>query len=138
MLIVMRTLLLLASVCTLACAAQAADVTGKWTARVPSMADDAKPGATDENTFIFKADGKNLSGSVNLGFGEAFKIQDGKIEGDQITFTVTAIFGDASHAYSFDLHFSGKISRDTIAFSRTMEGDDYGTKPLTFTAKRVK
>lgn len=135
---IMRTILLVVSAGMLACAARAADVSGKWTARVPSMAEEPKPGATDENTFVFKVEGKKLSGSVNLGIGEDFKIQDGKIEGDEITFTITATFGDSSHAYSFDLHFNGKISRDTIAFSRTMEGDDYGSKPLTFTAKRVK
>jgi hypothetical protein len=125
----MRTLVLVALVGTLVFAAQAADVTGKWTAQIPARGP-AGRGPT-ELTFVLKAEGKNLTGSVNGGRGGDSALRDGVVNGDEISFTAAGAFGG-------DAFYKGKVSGDTIAFSRTMEGEDYGTKPTTFTATRVK
>jgi len=125
----MRTLVLAAlAVGILVSAAQAADATGKWTAQIPART--AGRGPTDL-TFVLKVEGKNLTGSANGGRGGDSAIRDGVVNGDEISFTAAGSFGG-------DAFYKGKVSGDTIAFSRTMEGEDYGTKPTTFTATRVK
>jgi hypothetical protein len=127
----MKRLLLVALMGLFAFAAYAADVTGKWTAQLPGRG--MRGGtATVENTFVFKVDGKKLTGTVNMGRGGDSEIHDGKVEGDQISFTIVSSFGGA------DVSFKGKVSGDSIAFSRTMEGEDFGTPPTTFTATRAK
>ena len=126
----MRTLVLAAlAVGILVSAAQAADATGKWTAQIPARGP-AGRGPT-ELTFVLKAEGKNLTGSVNGGRGGDSALRDGVVNGDEISFTAEGAFGG-------DAFYKGKVSGDTIAFSRTMEGEDYGTKPTNLTASRVK
>jgi len=124
----MRRLVLGALIGVLVFAAQAADATGRWTAQIPGRA--GGRGAA-EMTFVIKVEGKKLTGSVKGGRGGDAEIRDGVANGDEISFTVEGAFGG-------DAFYKGKVSADTIAFSRTMEGEDYGTKPTTFTATRVK
>ena len=71
-------------------AALAADVTGKWTAQVPS-----RQGGTREQTFNFKADGDKLTGTISGRQGD-IAITDGKISGDTISFTVKMEYGGNS------------------------------------------
>jgi hypothetical protein len=111
-------------------AVSAADITGKWTAQVPGRGGSKGP-STMENTFVFKVEGKKLTGSANMGRGGDAQIENGKVDGDAISFTVANGFGG-------DSFYKGKVSGDTIAFTRTMEGEDYGTPPTTFTATRAK
>ena len=84
-----------------------------------------------ENTFVFKADGTKLTGTVNMGRGGDSEIRDGVVKGNELSFTAAGGFGG-------DAFFKGKVAGETIEFSRTMEGEDYGTKPTTFTATRAK
>ncbi|MGA2114015.1 MAG: hypothetical protein ABSH56_04615 [Bryobacteraceae bacterium] len=136
----MRTLLLVALMGALAGGVHADGVAGKWTAQVPRLA--WEPDQTPaQNTFVFKVESKKLTGSVNLGLGGDLEIRDGEVNGNEISFRVALTLsenGDTGHAYSFDVHFKGKVVRDTIEFARTMDADDYGTPPTKFTAKRVK
>ena len=67
---------------------------------------------------------------MNAGPGGEGAIEDGKIDGDEISFTVTTGSRGAS--------YKGKVSGDTIQFSRHNDMDDYGTPPTTFTAARAK
>lgn len=124
----MRTLVLAALMGIFVLAVSAADITGKWTAQVPGRG----RGGPSENTFVFKVQGKKLTGSTNMGRGGEAQIENGKVDGDDVSFTVTSSFGGSEATYK------GKVSGDTIAFSRTMEGEDYGTPPTKFTATRVK
>lgn len=124
----------------LALGAYAAGVAGKWTAQAPGLSWEPNAPLT-ENTFVFKVEGKKLTGSANLGLGGEVEIRDGEVNGNEISFSVTVTLGEANdtgHAYSWDLHFKGKIAGDTIEFARTTDTDDYGTPPTRFTAKRVK
>jgi hypothetical protein len=102
----------------------AADVTGKWTAQVPS-----RQGGTRDQSFNFKADGDKLTGTISGRQGE-IAITDGKISGDTISFTVKMEYG----GNSVEQKYTGAISGDEIKFKR--EG---GQGPAReFTAKRAK
>jgi hypothetical protein len=108
----------------LAITALAADVTGKWTAQVPG-----RGGQTREATFTFKADGNALTGSVSGPRG-AMDISDGKIDGDQISFTQTIEF----NGNTIKFLYKGTVSGDEIKFTRTRDGGE--GQAQEFTAKR--
>ena len=122
----MRTLALFASLALLACllvtSALAANVDGKWTAQVPG-----RQGNTQEMTFNLKADGDKLTGTVATPRGE-MPIQEGKVDGDNISFSQTLEFGGQSRK----IMYKGKVSGDTIEFTRGM-----GEREAKFTAKRA-
>jgi hypothetical protein len=107
-------------------AAFAADVNGKWTAQVPG-----RGGQTREATFTFKADGGVLTGSVSSPRGEA-EISDGKVDGDQISFTQTMNF----QGNEMKFIYKGVVSGDEIKFTRTREGGQGEGQTQEFTAKR--
>ena len=123
----MRTLLTGALVGIFAIAAFAADVTGKWTAEVPG-----RGGNMATNTFVLKQDGAKLTGTLDGGRGGPVEITDGKVDGDNISFTVTRTFGDNT----FKQTYKGKVSGSEIKFTRTMEGGQGGAAPVEFTAKK--
>ena len=106
--------------------AVAADVSGKWTAQVPG-----RGGQMNESTFTFKVDGDKLTGTVSGRQGE-IPISDGKVSGDDISFTTTVSRG----GNEFKINYKGKISGDEIRFTRVREGGQ--GQPAEFTAKRVK
>ena len=107
-----------------AVAAFAADVSGKWVAQVPG-----RNGQTREVTFNLKADGGSLTGTVS-GRGGDNPIADGKIDGDNISFTQTLEF----NGNSVKLLYKGKISGDEIKFTRQRDGGE--GRGAEFTAKR--
>jgi hypothetical protein len=112
-------LLLLAAV-----AVFAADVSGKWVAQMPG-----RGGETREATFTFKVDGDQLTGSVSGRRGD-MPISDGKIDGDDISFTQVMEF----NGNQMKLIYKGKVSGDEIKFNRQREG---GERSVEFTAKRA-
>ena len=112
-------ILLLAAV-----AAFAADVSGKWVAQVPG-----RGGETREATFTFKVDGNQLTGSVSGRRGDV-AISDGKIDGDDISFSQVMEFG----GNQVKLLYKGKVSGSEIKFTRQREG---GERTVEFTAKRA-
>ena len=106
--------------------AWAADISGKWVAQVPG-----RQGQTRETTFNFKAEGAKLTGTVSGMQGDN-PISDGKIDGENISFTVVSNFG----GNEVKLLYKGKVSGDEIKFTRSRDG---GTQPpQEFTAKRAK
>jgi len=106
--------------------AWAADVTGKWTAQIPG-----RQGQTRETTFNFKVDGEKLTGTMSAGQASEIEISDGKVSGDEISFTVKQTFGDNE----IKLLFKGKVSGDEIQFTRQREGSE---QSQSFTAKRAQ
>ena len=67
--------------------AVAADLNRKWKAEFTTP-----DGTARFNTFNFKADGANLTGAV-AGAQDETSIQNGKISGDEISFTAEWPFG---------------------------------------------
>ncbi|HEX2488257.1 MAG TPA: hypothetical protein VHR27_02580 [Blastocatellia bacterium] len=106
--------------------AWAADVNGKWTAQVPG-----RDGQTRELTFTFKAEGERLTGSMSGQQGDS-EITDGKISGDQISFTVKINMQGNERKFLY----KGTVSGDEMKVTRTIEGGN--RPPQEFTAKRVK
>jgi hypothetical protein len=109
----------------LALTAMAADITGKWTAQMPG-----RNGQMREQTFNFKVDGNMLTGSVSGRQGD-MAISDGKIDGDQISFTQTMEF----NGNTMKLIYKGTVSGDEIKFTRQRAGGE--GQGQEFTAKRA-
>lgn len=104
-------------------AALAADFNGKWTADVET------PRGTQTLTFDFHVDGAKLVGSITSPRGE-MEIQDGKVDGDTISFSQVMNF----NGNEFKISYSGKAAGETIKFTRQA-----GDRPAQeFTATRVK
>ncbi|HYM10998.1 MAG TPA: hypothetical protein VEU62_09700 [Bryobacterales bacterium] len=108
----------------LAATAAAADVTGKWVAQVPT-----RGGEMRETTFTFKADGEKLTGTMSGPRGET-EISDGKVSGDELSFTVNLSF----NGNDVKLLYKGTVSGSEIKFTREREGSD---RKQEFTAKRL-
>ncbi len=106
--------------------AAAADVSGKWTAQVPG-----RGGETRETTFNFKADGDKLTGTMSGMQGNEIAISDGKVSGDNLSFSVSMSFG----GNDVKLLFKGKVSGNEIKFTREREGGQ--GRVQEFTAKKV-
>ncbi len=117
----MRTLLCLFF--ALAFTASAADVvTGTWKGTVDT------PGGTFENTFIFKAEGGTLTGTLQGGPGGELKIEEGKVDGNNVSFAVNMEFGKLS--------YTGAVNGDDLKLKVTFGGGDM--PPLEINCKRVK
>ena len=110
----------------LAAAAMAADVTGKWIAQIPG-----RDGQNRETPFTFKVEGDKLTGTTAGRDGDV-PIADGKINGDEISFTISRTFNNNT----MKMIYKGKVSGDEIKFTQTREGGDQ--PPREFTAKRAK
>jgi hypothetical protein len=107
-------------------AAWAADVSGKWVAQIPG-----RDGNTREQTFNLKADGDKLTGTISGRQGDT-PISDGKVSGDDISFTVVR------NVQGNDMKFlyKGKVKGDEIAFTVNRDGGDQPGQQ--FTAKKAK
>ncbi len=121
----MRLLLALALLGASVSTVLAADVNGKWVAQVPGRNNQAM-----EVTLTLKADGEALTGTMSSPRGET-PIADGKISGDDISFTQTLQFGENK----VKLLYKGKVSGDEIRFTRQREGGE--GRAQEFTAKRA-
>lgn len=101
----------------------AGDITGKWTGEV-----EGRQGQKRTQTFDLKAEGDKLTGTmVGMG-GRELKIEDGKISGDTLSFSVTVEFNGNTRK----MEYTGKITGDTINF-KTGQGD----RVREFAAKRA-
>jgi len=102
----------------------AADFNGKWTSEFDTQIGHQK------YTYEFHVDGAKLTGkAINEQFGSA-DIQDGKIDGDNITFAEVLNF----NGNDLKITYTGKIDGDQIKFTRNV--GDFATEEIV--AKRVK
>jgi hypothetical protein len=104
--------------------ALAADISGKWTGDMPGRGGDTMPA-----TFNFKADGDKLTGTMTGPQGDV-PLQEGKISGDNVSFSTTLDFG----GNSVKIVYKGTVSGDTMKMSREREGSG---QPREFTIKRA-
>ena len=96
---------------TLAAVAQAADPTGTWTWTTPGR----NGGPDRKSTLKLKTEGDKLTGKVsnpgrNGGEARETEITDGKVKGDEVSFTLTREF----NGNKFTQKFNGKLADDTI------------------------
>jgi hypothetical protein len=122
-----RPLALAFGVLLAALAAQAADVTGKWTATFDTQVGPQK------YTFQLKAEGDKVTGKAlfeRMGQTGEADLLEGKLAGDQISFVETF---DAM-GNSVRIEYQGTVKGDEIAFTRKV--GDFATEQ--FVARRAK
>ena len=105
--------------CALAVVALAADPTGKWTFETQGR------NGPQTVTLTLKASGDTLTGSMSGGRGGEVNISDGKVNGDDISFSVVREF----NGNQFTTKYTGKVSGDTI--NLTIEGPRGGPQQVT-------
>jgi hypothetical protein len=107
-------------------ALMAADVTGKWTFEQPGRG--GNPGRPV--TITLKADGSTLTGTMPAGgrggAGDPIAISDGKIDGNNVTFTVKRDMGGNTVVTKYE----GAVSGDEMKLKITRPGQD-GTPMVT-------
>lgn len=97
-------------------------VDGKWSGSVST------PGGDFPVAFTFKADGAMLNGTMAGMDGMDIKIADGKIDGANISFSVSLDFG----GMPFKLEYKGVVSADQIKLS-----GDAGGMPFELVVKKT-
>jgi len=97
----------LAAFFLLAVSAFAADVDGKWSGTVHTDMGDIPV------AFTLKADGATLTGTTTGPDGGDIAIKDGKVDGANISFTVTFDFG----GMPLTISYKGVVSKTSIKFN---------------------
>ena len=110
------------SLAAMALVAYAAAIDGTWKGNVDT------PAGTFETTLVLKADGNQLTGTVQGGPAGEMKVEEGKIDGDKVSFVVNMDFGKLSYA--------GTVSGDDLNLKVTLA--DGGMPPMDLNCKRVK
>jgi hypothetical protein len=108
----MKWIALVVGVFLLATPAFAADIDGKWTGTVPTPMGEA----TVE--FVFKADGAMLTGTAMAPDGSRVPIQNGKIDGDTISYKAT--FDLAGMIFEFT--YKGVVKKNEILLTAELMG----------------
>jgi len=114
----LRAIWMLLAFALAASAAAAADIGGKWKAEFTTP-----DGTQRVSTFTFKVDGATLTGMVAGGQDET-PIKNGKIEGDEISFSAERPFGT--------FNYTGKVSGKEIKLKVT-----FNDQSFDMTAKKV-
>jgi hypothetical protein len=104
--------------------ASAADISGNWKGTAET------PNGMIERTFVFKVDGHKLTGETTSNTLGKSAIEDGKVDGDDVSFSLTVKMQGSEAKVSY----KGKVDGDTIKF--TVEVQGFG-QTLEMTAKRV-
>jgi hypothetical protein len=117
----MGKLLTLAAV--LALSAVAADVGGTWKATAEG------PNGTMERTFVFKVDGTRLSGETTSSMMGKSVIENGKADGDNVSFTITIKFQDNE----MKVNYKGTVTGNDIKLTA-----EVGDQTITWAGKRVQ
>ncbi len=109
--------------------AQAADPSGTWSWTRPGR----NGGADQKITLKLKTDGDKLTGTLTApgrgGTMSDTEISDGKVKGDEISFTVTR--------GQFSMKYNGKVTADTIKGKTETERNGQ-TRSRDWEAKREK
>lgn len=120
----MKCVLLSLTMLALALPASAADISGNWKGTAQT------PNGPVERTFTFKVDGNKLTGETSSSmFGQSV-IEDGKVDGDNVSFTITVSIQGQDNK----LNYKGKVAGDEIKF--TVEIPAF-SQTVEYTAKRV-
>ena len=107
----MRKIMFVAVMLLVAGFAFAADIDGKWTGEIEFG------GQSMPVEYTFKADGAKLTGSTMI-MENPVEIQDGKIDGNNISFSIT--FGEGEQGMKID--YKGVLTGDQLKLSFDMMG----------------
>lgn len=121
----MKWIMLAMVMLAVALSAAAADVSGTWKGTAQTQ------NGPIERTFTFKVDGNKLTGETSSDMFGTSKIEDGKVDGDNISFTITVNF----QGNEGKVNYKGKVQGDEIKFSVEIPAL---SQTLEYTAKRVK
>ena len=100
--------------------ASAADINGTWKGTAENQ------GQQIQRTFTFKVDGAKLTGETNSEMIGKSTLNEGKVDGDNISFSITANFG----GNEMKITYKGKVAGDTIKLTSTFPGMD-GGQPMS-------
>jgi hypothetical protein len=112
---------ILTGLAVLTALAFAADISGKWTGDMPGRGGDTTP-----TTFNFKADGDKLTGTMTGPQGDV-PLQEGKLNGNQVSFSTTLDFG----GNSVKILYKGTVNGDQIKMTREREGGNGQAREFT-------
>ncbi|SPE30483.1 conserved exported hypothetical protein [Candidatus Sulfopaludibacter sp. SbA3] len=116
---------LIVTMIVLTIAAFAADISGNWKGTAEG------PQGNLERTFVFKVDGTKLTGETTSQMLGKSTIADGKIDGDNISFTITA----SMQGNDLKLTYKGKVTGSEITLTSEMSGGP-GGQPITWKLKK--
>jgi len=121
-----KSLMLPLAMLALAVVASATDISGAWKGTAQT------PNGNFDRTFNFKVDGNKVTGDTTSDVFGKSTIEDGKIDGDTVSFTITVDF----QGNQGKVNYTGKIKGDDeIDFSVEIPALD---QKVEYVAKRVK
>jgi hypothetical protein len=120
----LKPVLALFGTALLALNAWGADIAGKWKGTAESA------NGPLERTFTFKVDGATLTGETESQMLGKSTITEGKVDGDNIMFTITANM----QGNELKLMYKGKIAGDTIKLTVEFPG---GGQTAEYSLKRI-
>jgi len=111
----------------LATAAWAADITGTWKGDVSTP-----DGNSFSLTYTFQQDGAKLTGTVLSPQGDTLPLENGKVDGDKISFTVKVDMNGTAMVFASE----GTINGEEIVLKTKADGADMDFPAMTL--KRQK
>ena len=102
----------LISLLTLAVLAQESNLNGQWTATLK------RGSRTGTATLTLSVSGTEVTGTLSDPSGQLLQLQNGKLEGGQLTFDVTG----REHGGSKNIHFFGEVGGDSITMQNESNG----------------
>jgi hypothetical protein len=107
--------------------ASAADVNGKWTGKIDT------PNGTMDVVFNLKADGNTLTGTTVSFQGQEQQISEGKVDGDNLSWTVVNKFQD----FEFKIGYKGKVSGSEMKVQMTFTMGDGNSQSMDMVLKKA-
>jgi hypothetical protein len=101
----------------------AADVDGKWTTTLDT------PNGPIQINYVFKAQGAKLSGSSIGPDGNPIQIENGKVDGSKISFSLTLDLGQGPATFNY----TGQVAPGEIKLHSEFNG-----MPFDFTLTKAK
>jgi len=120
----LKNCLLVVGLMLVAAMAFAAPIDGKWVGEVPGM-----DGSPMKISYTFKAEGATLTGSTTSPDGKEMAIKDGKIDGNNISFSIAFDMG----GQEMKMDMKGVLSGDDLKLTMDMMG-----QPMEIPLKRAK
>jgi len=92
--------------------AQGKDISGRWTTMLQ------RGGQTRALQMDLKVAGTTVTGTIDVAPDVTVQIQNGKLEGDQLTFDVMA----PEHGHTKSIHFTGDVGNGAITLRNESRG----------------